>query len=119
PNQLVRAVPVETGIPVGYVRAVAPNYTFFAVETFMDELAKLAGVDPLQYRLSMLGSAPRLARVLRLAADKAGWGTSLPATDGRGIACVSPQAKSTPTWTASVVQAGVDPASGKVRGEKR
>src|SRR5207253_11015783 len=65
-------------ISVGYVRAVAPNYTFFAVETFMDELAKLAGVDPLQYRLSMLGSAPRLARVLRLAADQAGWGTPLP-----------------------------------------
>ncbi|PYM86063.1 MAG: xanthine dehydrogenase family protein molybdopterin-binding subunit [Candidatus Rokuibacteriota bacterium] len=118
PNQLVRAVPVETGIPVGYVRAVAPNYTFFAVETFMDELAKLAGVDPLQYRLSMLGSAPRLARVLRLAADKAGWGTSLPANTGRGIACVSAQEKKTPTWTASVVQARVDPASGKVRVEK-
>jgi len=38
PNQLVRAIPVETGISVGYVRAVAPNYTFFAVETFVDEL---------------------------------------------------------------------------------
>jgi isoquinoline 1-oxidoreductase len=118
PNQLVRAVPVETGIPVGYVRAVAPNYTFFAVETFMDELAKLAGVDPLQYRLSMLGGAPRLAHVLRLAADKAGWGTALPANTGRGIACVSAQEKKTPTWTASVVQARVDPASGKVKVEK-
>ena len=118
PNQLVRAVPVETGIPVGYVRAVAPNYTFFAVETFIDELAKLAGVDPVQYRLSMLGGAPRLARVVALAADKAGWGTPLPPNTGRGIACVSAQEKKTPTWTASVVQAKVDPASGKVQVEK-
>src|SRR5438132_588032 len=118
PNQLVRAVPVETGIPVGYVRAVAPNYTFFAVETFMDELAKLAGVDPVQYRLSMLGGAPRLARVVQLAAEKAGWGTPLPPNTGRGIACVSAQEKKTPTWTASVVQARVDPASGKVQVEK-
>ena len=118
PNQLVRAVPVETGIPVGYVRAVAPNYTFFAVETFMDELAKLAGVDPVQYRLSMLGGAPRLARVVTLAAEKAGWGTPLPPNTGRGIACVSAQEKKTPTWTASVVQAKVDPASGKVQVEK-
>ena len=118
PNQIVRAVPVETGIPVGYVRAVAPNYTFFAVETFMDELAKLAGVDPVQYRLSMLGGAPRLARVVALAADKAGWGTPLPPNTGRGIACVSAQEKKTPTWTASVVQAKVDPASGKVQVEK-
>jgi isoquinoline 1-oxidoreductase len=118
PNQVVRAVPVETGIPVGYVRAVAPNYTFFAVETFMDELAKLAGTDPVQYRLSMLDGAPRLARVVKLAAEKAGWGTPLPPNTGRGIACVSAQEKKTPTWTASVVQARVDPASGKVQVEK-
>jgi isoquinoline 1-oxidoreductase subunit beta len=118
PNQIVRAVPVETGIPVGYVRAVAPNYTFFAVETFMDELAKLAGVDPVQYRLSMLGGAPRLARVITLAAEKAGWGTPLPPNTGRGIACVSAQEKKTPTWTASVVQARVDPSSGKVEVQK-
>jgi len=118
PNQIVRAVPVETGIPVGYVRAVAPNYTFFAVETFMDELAKLAGVDPVQYRLSMLGSAPRLARVVTLVAEKAGWGTPLPPNTGRGIACVSAQEKKTPTWTASVVQARVDPTTGKVEVQK-
>ena len=118
PNQIVRAVPVETGIPVGYVRAVAPNYTFFAVETFMDELAKLAGVDPVEYRLSMLGSAPRLARVVKLAAERAGWGTPLPPNTGRGIACVSAQEKKTPTWTASVVQARVDPGTGKVEVQK-
>ena len=118
PNQIVRAVPVETGISVGYVRAVAPNYTFFAVETFMDELAKLAGKDPLEYRLSMLGGAPRLARVLKLVAEKAGWGTPLPPNTGRGIACVSAQEKKTPTWTASVVQARVDPSNGNVHIEK-
>src|SRR2546426_1168239 len=118
PNQLVRAIPVDTGISVGYVRAVAPNYTFFAVETFVDELAKLAGKDPLEYRLAMLGSAPRLARVLKLAAERAGWASSLPANTGRGIACVSAQEKKTPTWTASVVQGKGDPASGKVPVEK-
>jgi CO/xanthine dehydrogenase Mo-binding subunit len=118
PNQIVRAVPVETGISVGYVRAVAPNYTFFAVETFMDELAKMAGKDPLEYRLSMLGGAPRLARVLKLVAEKAGWGTPLPPNTGRGIACVSAQEKKTPTWTASVVQARVDPSNGNVHIEK-
>ena len=118
PNQLVRAVPVDTGISVGYVRAVAPNYTFFAVETFVDELAKLAGKDPLEYRLAMLSGAPRLARVLKLVAERAGWGSALPANTGRGIACVSAQEKKTPTWTASVVQAKVDPSSGKVQIEK-
>ncbi len=118
PNQAVRAIRVETGISVGYVRAVAPNYTFFAVESFVDELANQAKTDPLAYRLAMLGDAPRLANVLRLAAQRAEWGTPLPPNVGRGLACVSAQEKKSPTWTASVVQARVDPATGRVRVEK-
>jgi isoquinoline 1-oxidoreductase beta subunit len=118
PNQSVRAIRTETGISVGYVRAVAPNYTFFAVETFIDELAGLSKTDPLAFRLAMLGDQPRLANVLKIAAQRAGWGTPLPANTGRGLACVSAQEKKTPTWTASVVQARVDPATGNVRVEK-
>jgi isoquinoline 1-oxidoreductase len=118
PNQAVRAIRTETGISVGYVRAVAPNYTFFAVETFIDELAGLSKTDPLAFRLSMLGDQPRLANVLRIATQRAGWGTPLPPNVGRGLACVSAQEKKSPTWTASVVQARVDPATGRVRVEK-
>src|SRR5262245_5780776 len=118
PNQYVRAIRSETGMSVGYVRAVAPNYTFFAVETFMDELARLASVDPLQFRLNHLSSSPRLANVLKLAATRAGWGTPLPANVGRGLACVTAQERKSPTWTASVVQAQVDPQSGRVRVQK-
>ncbi|MCI0547784.1 MAG: molybdopterin-dependent oxidoreductase [Candidatus Rokubacteria bacterium] len=118
PNQFVRAVRAETGISVGYVRAVAPNYTFFAVETFVDELAALAKTDPVQFRLAMLEGAPRLAGVLRLVADRAGWGKPLPANTGLGIACVTAQEKKEPTWTASAVQARVDPRSGQVTVEK-
>ncbi len=117
-NQSVRAIRVETGISVGYVRAVAPNYTFFAVESFVDELAHLTKADPLAFRLAMLDGAPRLAHVLRLVAQRAGWGTPLPSNVGRGLACVSAQEKKSPTWTASVVQARVDPATGRVRVEK-
>ncbi|HEU5193086.1 MAG TPA: molybdopterin cofactor-binding domain-containing protein, partial [Methylomirabilota bacterium] len=119
PNQTVRAVPVETGISVGYVRAVAPNYTFFAVETFVDELANLNKVDPVKYRLDMLAGAPRLANVLKIVAERAGIGkTQLPANTGIGVACVSAQEKKTPTWTATAIQAKVDPATGNVKVEK-
>jgi len=118
PHQVVRGVRAETGISVGYVRAVAPNYTFFAVETMMDELAHLAKADPVKYRLDMLGGAPRLANVLRIVAERSGWGTPLPANVGRGVACVSAQEKKTPTWTATVVQARVEPATGNVKVEK-
>jgi len=56
--------------------------------------------------------------VLRIVADRSGWGTPLPANVGRGIACVSAQEKKTPTWTATAIQARVDPATGKVKVEK-
>src|SRR5947208_198200 len=118
PNQFVRAIRAETGMSVGYVRAVAPNYTFFAVETFIDELAHLAKADPVQFRLAMLGGAPRLARVLKLAADRAGWDSPLPPNVGRGVACVTAQERKTPTWTASVVETQVDLASGAAKMRK-
>jgi isoquinoline 1-oxidoreductase subunit beta len=114
PNQFVRAIRGETGISVGYVRAVAPNYTFFAVETFIDELAHMAGADPVEFRARMLGASPRLYNVLKLAANRAGWGTPLPKNVGRGVACVTAQERKSPTWTASVVEAEVDPGTGKV-----
>ncbi|HKB24440.1 MAG TPA: molybdopterin cofactor-binding domain-containing protein [Methylomirabilota bacterium] len=118
PNQSVRAIRVETGISVGYVRAVAPNYTFFAVESFVDELAHLGKADPLAFRLAMLDDAPRLANVLRIVAQRIGWGKQMPANTGLGLACVSAQEKKSPTWTASAVQARVDPKTGEVRVEK-
>jgi CO/xanthine dehydrogenase Mo-binding subunit len=118
PNQFVRAVRAETGISVGYVRAVAPNYTFFAVETFVDELAHLAKADPLAFRLAMLNGMPRLANVLKIVAERAGWGKPLPANTGLGLACVTAQERKDPTFTASAIQARVDPQSGQVSVEK-
>jgi isoquinoline 1-oxidoreductase beta subunit len=52
----------------------------------VDELATTAGKDPYQFRRDLLGKAPRHRAVLELAAEKAGWGTPLPAGRGRGIA---------------------------------
>jgi isoquinoline 1-oxidoreductase subunit beta len=56
----------------------------FAVESFIDELAAAAGQDPVHYRRAILRE-PRLRAVLDLAADRAGWGTPLPAGSGRGV----------------------------------
>ena len=117
-NQLVRAIQGEHGYPVGFYRSVAPGYTFFALEAFLDELAQLATVDPLQMRLAMLKNRPRLVNVLTLAAARAGWGTRLPANVGRGLACATGQDRASRAWTAAVVQARVDPASGEVAVEK-
>ncbi len=76
----------DTGFRVGYWRAVSHNMNAFANESFMDELAKAAGKDPYAYRMDLLKNKPRYANVLKLAADKAGWGKPLPAGHAHGIA---------------------------------
>src|SRR5262245_41858316 len=80
----------------GYLRAVGPGWTNWAVETFMDEAARMAGADAVAFRTGLLdgaghnaGSAPnavggakRQAAVLKRAAEKAGWGAAMPVGTG-------------------------------------
>ncbi len=117
PNQLVRMIRGEHGIPVGQYRSVGAGCASFAVESFVDELAALAGTDPLAMRIGMLRQQPRLVNVLKLAAGKAGWGRPLPRDVGRGVACTTFGERQF-TWTAAVAQVRVDRASGEVRVEK-
>lgn len=55
-------------------RSVGHTHTAYVMETLMDELATAAGKDPVEFRLALLGSSPRMAGVLKLAAEKARWG---------------------------------------------
>ncbi len=86
PNVRVEWMPVETPVPVGFWRSVGHSYTGFVVESFIDELAHAAGVDPFEFRLGLLGNAPRHRRALELVAEKAEWGSKLPEGRYRGIA---------------------------------
>lgn len=117
PNQYHDYFQEKRGVAVGFWRSVGPGYTKFAVETFIDELAKAAGRDPIEYRLSMLKD-PRSQKVLKAAAAMAGWGERKPA-DGRalGVAyCGYPTFWQ--THIAMVVDASVDRRSGTVRVHK-
>jgi isoquinoline 1-oxidoreductase beta subunit len=105
PNFHVEYVQAEPpAVPTGFWRGVGPNNNVFAVECFMDELARKAGKDPVDFRRSMLGKQPRVLNVLNLAAEKANWGQPLPARVGRGV-CVQPSFAS---FIATVVEAEVD-----------
>ena len=91
PNLLVDLQSPTVGVPVLWWRSVGASHTAFSTETFLDELAALAGQDPVAYRRALLDAHPRHRAVLDLAADKAGWGKPLAAGKpgskrGRGVA---------------------------------
>jgi isoquinoline 1-oxidoreductase beta subunit len=111
PNIDVQLTTTTTGVPVLWWRVVGSSHTVFAVEAFIDEVAHAAGQDPFEFRRKLLKDAPRMKRVLELAAEKAGWSNApLPKGKGRGIAV----AEAFKTFVAQVAEVTVDDA-GQVR----
>ena len=118
PNHNVRTILNElaqSATPSGQLRSVAPGWTFWAVESMMDEAAHAAGKDPAEYRLALLdgaganAGAQRLANTLRAAMGLAGYGTKkLEKGEGMGVACVSSQERATSSWTACVAHVMVN-----------
>ena len=104
--EFVRAEP--PAVPTGFWRGVGPNNNVFAIECFMDELARKAGKDPIEFRRGMLAKQPRFLAALNLAAEKSNWGQQLTARVGRGV-CVQPSFAS---FIATVVEAEVDEQGG-------
>lgn len=128
PNHLARTYlneMAQAATPSGQLRSVAPGWTFWAVESMLDELAASLGKDPVELRLAMLdgaganaGGAQRLANTLRTAVGRSGYGVAkLPKGTGMGVACVSAQERNTATWTACVAKVAVD-AKGNVNVQK-
>ncbi|CAN7482548.1 xanthine dehydrogenase family protein molybdopterin-binding subunit [Variovorax sp. LjRoot175] len=102
--------PLDISVPVLWWRAVGSTHTAFSTETFIDEVAAGAGRDPVAFRLSLLEKHPRHAAVLKLAAEKAGWGTPLAPgapgdRHGRGVAVH----ESFGSWVAHVAEVTVKP----------
>jgi isoquinoline 1-oxidoreductase subunit beta len=107
-NIRVELTTTDMRVPVLWWRAVGSTHTAFALETFIDELAEAVGKDPVEFRLGMLKDKPRHAAVLKLAAEKAGWGTPLAEGRHRGIAV----AEAFKTYVAQVAEVSVDPKQG-------
>ncbi len=76
----------EPVVNTGFWRGVGVTHNTFVIESFIDELALAAKADPFEYRRALLAKSPRARTVLELAAQQAGWGETLPAGRGRGIA---------------------------------
>lgn len=134
-KQRVRAIPndlANSTFRPGWLRSVGPGWTNWAVESFIDEAAQHTGRDPVAFRLKLLtgqgrnaGSAPnavgganRQAEVVRRCAARAGWGTSMPADTGLGLATSFGQERAMPTWIACAARVRVDRRTGAVMVEK-
>lgn len=85
-NMHVELHTTKVGVPVLWWRSVGHSHTAYVMETMMDALAKAAGRDPVAFRLDHLGKDPRKAGVLKLVAEKAGWGSGPGAGRHRGVA---------------------------------
>ncbi len=101
PNLLLERTIFPSNTPLGWWRAPGSCALAWAIQCFIDEMAHAAKKDPLEFRLALLGdrdevpptggrgqayNAARMKGVLRLAAEKAGWGEKLEKGRGRGIA---------------------------------
>ena len=85
PHWAVDHYPCDVGLPLGFTRGNAHMHGAFFTESFMDELAHLARMDAMSFRIQMLGGNPRLAHCLSTAAAMGGWQGGI-AGSGQGIA---------------------------------
>ena len=127
PNYRVEYTLAESGVPRAWWRSVEHSTSGFVVECFVDELASAAAADPLEFRLRSIGGdrkipdftdpkegkpldTARLKGVLKLASDKAGWGSPLPKGTARGVAGYY----SFNTYTAAVAEVSMKDGMPKV-----
>jgi isoquinoline 1-oxidoreductase beta subunit len=116
PNLLFDYVSVPARIPLGQWRGTEHSSNVFVVSSAIDELAHAAGIDPVAFWLGLVGDeqfvqvredfkfdASRLKRVIKLAADKAGWGEPLPEGAGHGISVSYNQG----IWVAEIAEVSI------------
>jgi isoquinoline 1-oxidoreductase subunit beta len=127
PNYRVEYTLAKSSVPRAWWRSVEHSSSGFVVESFADELAVAAGVDPLEFRLRSIGSdrvipdfsnpkegkplnTARLKGVLKLVAEKGRWGSPVPEGVGRGIAGYY----SFETYTACIAEVSIKDRAVKV-----
>ncbi|MBO9715081.1 molybdopterin cofactor-binding domain-containing protein [Sphingomonas sp.] len=104
PNYAIDHHEADIGVPSGHWRSDAHSYTAFFTESFIDELAHVAGIEALSFRMAMLGNEPRLARCLQVVTQLGAWSGGEPGS-GQGIACHAMRG----SYIAVLAEAGLTP----------
>jgi isoquinoline 1-oxidoreductase beta subunit len=114
PNRQTIAHRIQLPVRTGWWRGLGLLANTFAIESFMDELAHSANVDPLTFRLNHLGDdqrSQRLRAVLEAVAEKSGWGQAVPEGRARGLACCI----DADTTVAQVAEVSFDAATNQIK----
>jgi len=111
PNHVLYYLREQRGVDCGFWRGVGSGYTKFAIETFMDELASIAGKDPVSYRLALLKKSTRATAVIEEVVRMSQWHSPRPRGRALGIA----YSDSWETHVAQVAEVSLDRKTGKVR----
>jgi len=110
PNLQIEYAMRNTHVPVGPWRGVNTNQNGVYLECFIEEVARAAGKDSLEFRRELMANHPKHLGVLNAAAEKGGWGKPLPAGVHRGIA----QFMGYASYSAAVAEVSVS-AEGKLK----
>jgi len=110
PNLLIEYVMRNTHVPVGPWRGVNTNQNSVYLECFIEEVARAAGKDSVEFRRALMTNHPKHKAVLEAAAAKADWGKPLPSGLHRGVA----QFMGYGSYSAAVAEVSIDPA-GKLK----
>jgi isoquinoline 1-oxidoreductase beta subunit len=114
PNRKVTVWRHQMPILTGPWRGVGLFPNIFPLESFVDELAHIARIDPLEFRLNHLssdGAGKRMRAVLQAAAERSGWGRSPAEGRARGIACC----EDAESFVAEVAEISLDRRTNRIR----
>jgi CO/xanthine dehydrogenase Mo-binding subunit len=106
-KRIVHHLIAETPVRTSSLRGLGATLNVFAIESFMDELADEAGVDPVAYRLSVLAD-PRARAVVEHVAGIAGWQPGVPGGAGRGRGVAFARYKNIAAYAAVIAEVEVE-----------
>jgi len=110
PHQLIEQIYRDAGIRTNPLRGIGVTANKFATESFMDEIARKRGIDPLAFRLELLKGAPRALKVVERVAQMADWARK---RDGRGLGLAYIDYSG--SQVAAVAEVSLDRASGAIK----
>ena len=111
PNQQIEVRAVDHGIRTKHWRSVGHGPNKFAIEAFIDEIARDQKKDPYEYRRQLMKDSPRALKVLEVAAEMANWGEKIHEGRARGIAF----AERSGSLSAGVVEISLNRQSGEIK----